>query len=79
MGKISILVKGMVIGGGLALLMAPKTGKKLRNELAGKADDALDKVMDYSETAMDSADQFKGKMMKKAHHIKGKRCCGKFR
>jgi len=79
MGKISILVKGMVIGGGIALLMAPKTGKKLRNELAGKADDTLDKVMDYKETAMDTADQFKGKMMKNVRHSKGKRCCGKGR
>jgi gas vesicle protein len=87
MGKISILVKGMVIGGGIALLMAPKTGKKFRKELSGKADHNLNKMMDYRETAMDKADHFKvqmmknshhGKMcmMKNGHHAKGKSCCG---
>ena len=77
MGKISILVKGMVIGGGIALLMAPKTGKKFRKELAGKADHNLNKMMDYRETAMDKADHFKMDMMKNGHH--GKMCMMKTR
>jgi len=53
MGKFSSFVKGMVIGGGIALLLSPKTGKDLRKDLAEKADDAMDKVMDYTETAME--------------------------
>ncbi|CZR01458.1 Hypothetical protein Tpal_2651 [Trichococcus palustris] len=72
MGKISILVKGMVIGGGIALLMAPKTGKKFRKELAGKADHNLNKMMDYRETAMDKAEHFKMGMMENDYH--GKMC-----
>lgn len=53
MGKFSSFVKGLVIGGGIALLLSPKTGKDLRKDLAEKADDAMDKVMDYTETAME--------------------------
>ena len=51
MGKFSSFIKGIVIGGGIALLLSPKTGKDLRRDLADKADEAMDKVMDYTETA----------------------------
>ncbi|GMU85504.1 MAG: hypothetical protein AMXMBFR48_07460 [Ignavibacteriales bacterium] len=35
---------GAVVGGAVALLYAPKSGKELRNDLAGKADDILDEA-----------------------------------
>ena len=49
MGKFSSFVKGLVIGGGIALLLSPKPGKDIRKDLADKADETLDKVMDYTD------------------------------
>ena len=51
MGKFSSFVKGLVIGGGIALLLSPKPGKEIRKDLADKADETLDKVMDYTDQA----------------------------
>ncbi|HAZ58930.1 MAG TPA: YtxH domain-containing protein, partial [Trichococcus sp.] len=34
MGKFSSFVKGLVIGGGIALLLSPKPGKDIRKDLA---------------------------------------------
>ena len=63
MGKFSSFVKGIMIGGGIALLLSPKPGKEIRKDLAEKADETLDKVMDYTdkakETAKDAVDQAK--------------------
>ena len=63
MGKFSSFVKGLVIGGGIALLLSSKPGKDIRKDLADKADETLDKVMDYTdkakETAKDAVDQAK--------------------
>ncbi|CZQ98952.1 YtxH domain-containing protein [Trichococcus ilyis] len=55
MGKFSSFVKGLVIGGGIALLLSPKPGKDIRKDLADKADEALDKVMDYADQATETA------------------------
>ena len=55
MGKFTSFVKGLVIGGGIALLLSPKPGKEIRKDLADKADEALDKVMDYADQATETA------------------------
>ena len=71
MGKFSSFVKGLVIGGGIALLLSPKPGKDIRKDLADKADEALDKVMDYAdqatETAKETAKEAVEQVKEKAH------------
>ncbi len=42
---------GAAIGGGLALLVAPKTGKELREKIADLTDDAVSKIKDYASEA----------------------------
>ena len=42
---------GAAIGGGLALLVAPKTGKELREKIADMTDDAVSKIKDYASEA----------------------------
>lgn len=80
MGKFSSFVKGLVIGGGIALLLSPKLGKDIRKDLADKADEALDKVMDYAdqaketvkETAQEAVDQVKEKAQETTDSVKQK-------
>jgi gas vesicle protein len=42
---------GAAVGGGLALLVAPKTGKELREKIAELTDDAVSKIKDYASEA----------------------------
>ncbi len=42
---------GAAVGGGLALLVAPKTGKELREKIADLTDDAVSKIKDYASEA----------------------------
>ena len=42
---------GAAVGGGLALLVAPKTGKELREKIADLTDDAVTKIKDYASEA----------------------------
>ncbi|PTQ85477.1 YtxH-like protein [Trichococcus patagoniensis] len=80
MGKFSSFVKGLMIGGGIALLLSPKPGKDIRKDLADKADEALDKVMDYTdqvketvkETAQEAVDQAKEKAQETTDTVKQK-------
>jgi gas vesicle protein len=80
MGKFSSFVRGLVIGGGLALLLSPKPGKDIRKDLADKADEAMDKVMDFTdkakETVIDAAqeagDQVKEKAQETTDMVKQK-------
>ena len=80
MGKFSSFVKGLVIGGGIALLLSPKPGKDIRKDLADKADETLDKVMDYAdqatetakETAKEAVDQVKEKAQETTDTVKQK-------
>ena len=77
MGKFSSFVKGLVIGGGIALLLSPKPGKDIRKDLA---DEALDKVMDYAdqatetakETAKEAVEQVKEKAQETTDTVKQK-------
>src|ERR1700687_1837349 len=42
---------GAAVGAGLALLVAPKTGKELREKISGLTDDAVTKIKDYASEA----------------------------
>ena len=42
---------GAAVGAGLALLVAPKTGKELREKIADITDDAVSKIKDYASEA----------------------------
>ena len=46
-------VAGAAIGAGLALLYAPKTGQEMREQIADLADDAIDKIKEYTKEAQD--------------------------
>jgi gas vesicle protein len=56
---------GAVIAGGLALLLAPKAGKELRDELKGTATEATEKVAEATHTIAE-------RVMEKAVEIKDK-------
>jgi gas vesicle protein len=42
---------GAAVGAGMALLVAPKTGKELREKIADITDDAVSKIKDYASEA----------------------------
>jgi gas vesicle protein len=44
-------VAGTAVGAGVALLLAPKTGKELRDQISELAEDAVDKIKDYTTEA----------------------------
>ena len=49
---VSFLVGG-IVGAGLALLFAPQTGKKTREQIAELADDVKDYAADYTKKLKD--------------------------
>ena len=59
MAKKGGFLLGAVIGGTAAavaaLLLAPKSGKELRDELAAQADDLLDMASDYTDMAKEKS------------------------
>jgi gas vesicle protein len=46
---------GAMVGGGIALLTAPKSGKRTREQLKGMARDAKEKAEDYYDDMKDKA------------------------
>lgn len=60
MSKKGGFLLGAVIGGTAAavaaLLLAPESGKVLREKLAAQADDLLDKASDYTDYAKEKAE-----------------------
>ena len=52
------ILLGAVVGGTAAaiaaLLLAPKSGKELRDELAAQADDLMDMASDYTDMAKEN-------------------------
>ncbi len=54
-GMIIGLLTGGAIGAGVALLYAPKTGRRMRAELREKADNLIDEGQDYLSTVQDKA------------------------
>ena len=42
---------GAAVGAGVALLFAPKTGKELRDQISDLAEDAVDKIKEYTTEA----------------------------
>jgi gas vesicle protein len=51
--RIFLLMAGMGIGAGIALLFAPKSGKETRKYLSRMAEDGRDKVVETGEEFMD--------------------------
>jgi gas vesicle protein len=54
-GRISGFLLGLSVGGSIALLLAPRRGKKTRAQIAHAAADALANVKEYGETVRDTA------------------------
>jgi gas vesicle protein len=48
-------VAGAAAGAGLALLLAPKAGDEVRQQIKELAEDALDKTKEYARTMQDKA------------------------
>jgi gas vesicle protein len=46
-------VAGAAIGAGLALLYAPKSGSEMRESIADFAEDAVDKIKEYTKDAQE--------------------------
>jgi gas vesicle protein len=46
-------VAGAAIGAGLALLYAPKSGEEMRETIADFAEDAVDKIKEYTKEAQE--------------------------
>jgi gas vesicle protein len=46
-------VAGAAIGAGLALLYAPKSGEEMRGTIADFAEDAVDKIKEYTKEAQE--------------------------
>ena len=46
-------VAGAALGAGLALLYAPKSGRDMREAIADMAEDAVDKIKEYSKEAQE--------------------------
>ena len=42
---------GAAVGGGLAMLAAPRTGKELRSKISDLTEDAVSKIKDYASEA----------------------------
>jgi len=44
---------GAAVGAGVALLVAPKSGEEIRGKIRNLADDAIDKIKEYTSEAQD--------------------------
>lgn len=44
---------GAAVGAGVALLVSPKTGREIREKIAGLTDDAVGKIKEYVSEAQD--------------------------
>jgi gas vesicle protein len=47
----ALVAGGMIVGAGLGLLLAPKTGRALRREIKDKASDLVERIGDKAEEA----------------------------
>lgn len=70
MGAFKSFVKGLVIGGGLALLFAPKPGKDLRKDLMQKADHAADRAKTYGDDLVEKGTIVVENVKETAHELK---------
>ncbi len=73
MAKKGGFLLGAVVGGTAAaiaaLLLAPKSGKELRDELAAQADDLMDMASDYTDMAKKKSSELTGIAQKKKRKI----------
>jgi len=63
-------LKGLAVGAVAGLLMAPKSGKKLRQDLMSKMDDAKDQAKDYTDAAKEKGDELQKQAQDVAGNIK---------
>lgn len=63
------VVTGGVVGGLIALLYAPKSGKRLRRDIAEKKDEVIEDVEHYIEVTKDKASRLISDGKKKAEAI----------
>ena len=67
------ILLGAVVGGTAAaiaaLLLAPKSGKELRDELAAQADDLMDMASDYTDMAKEKSTELTGIAKEKAQDL----------
>jgi gas vesicle protein len=61
---------GGVIGAAAALLLAPKTGKELRNDLNGQMDTLMNKTDQWREVAGQKSNQFAAAAMEKTGQMR---------
>jgi gas vesicle protein len=61
---------GGVVGAAAALLLAPKTGKELRNDLSGQMDSLMNKTDQWREVAGQKSNQFAAAAMEKTGQMK---------
>jgi gas vesicle protein len=59
-----------VVGAAAALLLAPKTGKELRNDLSGQMDSLMNKTDQWREVAGQKSNQFAAAAMEKTGQMK---------
>ena len=67
-----MLLIGMGIGAGLALLLAPKTGKQLRKDLRRGYDEAVDRIQDFADDARERMDDIAERSAELADNIREK-------
>jgi len=72
-GNISAFIKGLLVGrlvgGIIALLYSPMSGKKLRRKISNVKDDFVDEVNEYYETGKEKAEEMIKESKKKADHL----------
>ena len=64
------LLAGAVIGGAIALLYAPKSGKETREMLKSKAMETRDGALEFADQVRDSATEKADKVKAAAHALK---------
>lgn len=63
MGSMTFLsfFAGALVGAGLALLYAPKTGREIRERMGGYTDEAMSKLKEYGNMAQEKMKTFRSK------------------
>lgn len=62
---LTCFLSGALVGAGVALLYAPKTGREIREKMSGMTDDTISKMKDFSAEAQEKMKSTfnKGKQM----------------
>jgi len=71
-GYLLAALTGALIGAGVALLFAPKTGKKMREDLAKQYEGVSTKVSSFATDAMNRASDVAGRVSDRASDLVGR-------